>query len=361
MTFAGKNLMSDERYVVPNPIVNAKENRSLKSLAERYQKMIEPGLMQKAGSQVLNLIPAPIKQFGESASQAVVQNQIYEQMMRVVGEGFAEVEKQTAKYTLSRSDVLKQVNKLDSEREYLSISELCLARSYTLNKLVDTAKNMNMGFAVAEGGAFGLVGFAGLPFSLVLNTFQCFRAVQNVAMLYGYDVQDDPAELEIAGVVFAQSLAPTRRNNIGGIGASVGKIMMMAEVGVVKVAAAKGWGAMAQQGGAALLIAQMRALANKAAANALEKAGRQGLEKNIFSKVMYLIGRKLPLRVVQKGIPIAGAILGASVDTWQVVQCIDYANIFYQKRFILEKKERVALLLGEEFVVIESEESVDES
>ena len=55
------------------------------------------------------------------------------------------------------------------------------------------------------------------------------------------------------------------------------------------------------------------------------------------------------------------AILGASVDTWQVVQCIDYANIFYQKRFILEKKERVALLLGEEFVVIESEESVDES
>ena len=76
---------------------------------------------------------------------------------------------------------------------------------------------------------------------------------------------------------------------------------------------------------------------------------------------IHLIGRKLPLRVVQKGIPIAGAILGASVDTWQVVQCIDYANIFYQKRFILEKKERVALLLGEEFVVIESEESVDES
>lgn len=31
------------------------------------------------------------------------------------------------------------------------------------------------------------------------------------------------------------------------------------------------------------------------------------------------------------------------------------------QRFILEKKERVALLLGEEFVVIESEESVDES
>ncbi|WP_051915804.1 hypothetical protein [Bifidobacterium pullorum] len=67
--------MSDEQYVVPDPIVDAKERRSLKSLTERYERMTEPGLVQKAGSQVMNLIPDPIKQFGQSAGQAITQNQ----------------------------------------------------------------------------------------------------------------------------------------------------------------------------------------------------------------------------------------------------------------------------------------------
>lgn len=40
-----------------------------------------------------------------------------------------------------------------------------------------------------EGGGTGAFGFWGLPFNLVLSTFLYFRAVQSIAMFYGYDVK----------------------------------------------------------------------------------------------------------------------------------------------------------------------------
>lgn len=92
-------------------------------------------------------------------------------------------------------------------------------------------KTQNMGVAAVEGGVTGAIGFAGIPFSLVLSTFQCFRAVQNVALIYGYDVKNDPAEMEIAGTIFANSMAPSADNEMGGLGTAVGKVMMIAEAG----------------------------------------------------------------------------------------------------------------------------------
>lgn len=334
------------RFTLPDPIIDGKEQRSLESLTARYQKMLEPGIVRKMGDKIVDIVPQQIKQIGQDAAQSIAQAQIYQQMLKVIADGFSQVEQRVVKYTLSQDDVLAQVNKLDLGNEYLSLDELCLARSYTLSKVVDSVKTQNMGVAAIEGGATGAVGFAGLPFSLVLNTFQCFRAVQNVALIYGYDVKNDPDELGIAGAVFANSMAPSADNEIGGLGAAVGKVMMIAEAGVVKIAAGKGWGEMISKGGVPLLIAQMRALANKAAAKALDKAGQQGLEKSIFNRVFQMIGRKLPLKTVQKGVPIIGGVIGAGVDTWQIARCIDYANIFYQKRFIFEKQTRIAMLTG---------------
>lgn len=66
----------------------------------------------------------------------------------------------------------------------------------------------------------------------------------------------------------------------------------------------------------------------------------------VFSRVFQMIRRKLPLKTVQKGVPIIGGVIGAGVDTWQITRCIDYANIFYQKRFIFEKQMRIAMLTG---------------
>ncbi len=92
----------------------------------------------------------------------------------------------------------------------------------------------------------------------MLSTFLYFRAVQAIALSYGYDVKNNPAELEIAGQVFSCALGS---NDIEGndtvsaeMGAIVAKIMMVSEMATVKQAAAKGWANMAAHGGMGLLF-----------------------------------------------------------------------------------------------------------
>ena len=92
---------------------------------------------------------------------------------------------------------------------------------------------------------------------------------------------------------------------------------------------------MAQKGGVTLLLAQMRALANGAAKKALEKAGKAGLEKTAFSEVLEQIGKKLTQNSIHKAMPYIGAFIGATIDTAQMVQITQYAELFYCKRFIL--------------------------
>ena len=121
-----------------------------------------------------------------------------------------------------------------------------------------------MGLALIEGGVTGAFGFTGLPFNLVLSTFIYYRAVQSIAMYYGYDVKNDSAELIIASDVFMNALSPKSKgsNEITDI---IGKIMLMTELTAIKQTAKKSWSDMAARGGLSLLITQMRALANKAA------------------------------------------------------------------------------------------------
>ena len=56
-----------------------------------------------------------------------------------------------------------------------------------------------------------------------------------------------------------------------------------------------------------------------------------------------------------------GAVIGATIDTAQMIQILKYADVFYNKRFLLEKEERINMLLGkatqpalEEVVVVDS-------
>ena len=141
------------RFTLPDPIIDGKEQRSLESLTARYQKMLEPGIARKMGDKIVDIVPQQIKQIGQDAAQSIAQSQIYQQMLKVIADGFSQVEQRVAKYTLSQDDVLAQVNKLDLGNEYLSLDELCLARSYTLSKVVDSVKTQNMGVAAIEGGA----------------------------------------------------------------------------------------------------------------------------------------------------------------------------------------------------------------
>jgi len=75
----------------------------------------------------------------------------------------------------------------------------------------------------------------------------------------------------------------------------------------------------------------------------------------VFKTVFEQIGRRLSLKVVQRGVPLVGAALGAFFDTGQMQKIVEYADIFYAKRFILEKEARVAMLVGEVPVLPEVE------
>lgn len=338
--------MTEEKNILlPSPIIDSKEDASIKILTDRYEKMVKPGVLAKTGKKVVEIIPKSIKNVGKAAKDAITEKELFAQCMKVAVEGLGILEKQAAKFTVSESAIIKKVNDASKDVEVTSLEEVCLARSYDISKLVNKYKTQDLGLALVEGGATGYFGFAGLPFNLVLSTFLYYRAVQSVAMYYGYDIKNDPAELVIASDVFMNALSPNSQgtNEVTGI---IGKIMIMTEITTVKQLSKKTWEEMAKHGGVALLICQMRALANKAAQKALEKAGQKGLEESLFKGVFEQIGKNLSKKAVGKAVPVAGAIIGALFDTAQMNTVLEYADVFYNKRYLLEKEVRINTLVG---------------
>lgn len=108
----------------------------------------------------------------------------------------------------------------------------------------------------------------------------------------------------------------------------------------------KTWEEMAKHGGIALLMCQMRALANKTAQKALEQAGQKGLEKSLFKNVFEQIGKSMTKKTLRKAVPVVGGVIGALFDTAQMNTVIEYADVFYNKRFLLEKEVRINTLVG---------------
>lgn len=343
-----------ENVKIPDLIVDEKEEEMLVSLSERYEKFIKPGVIAKIGKKAGELVPEKVKQFGKDVGTSISEKELYMQVMNVMADGFKIIEEQAAKCTISEKQILKNINK-NSEYNIDSLNEICLVRSYDISKLVNNYKNWDILTATVEGAGTGAFGFAGLPFNIALSTFLYFRAVQSVAMYYGYDVKNDNAELIIASEVFTNSLSPNDDVNNANVN-MVGKIMVMSQLTAIKQTASKGWSKMIEKGGIPLLLAQMRALANKAAQKALEKAGKAGLEKSVFREAFEQVGKKLTLKSLGgKGVPIAGAIIGGLMDTSQMKRVLDYADIFYHKRFILEKEMRIDKLTGNEKDIIEAE------
>ena len=200
-----------------------------------------------------------------------------------------------------------------------------------------------------------MAGFAGIPFNLVLSNLIYFRSVQLIAIYYGFDVKNNASELVIASQVFAKALSPKQDNINNELNGIIGKIMVMTQATAVKQTAKKTWTDTATRGGTTLLLTQMRALANKTAQKALENAGKKGLEKSVFKDVFEQIGRKLTLKTIEKSVPIVSAVLGALIDTSQINKVIEYAVIFYHKRFMREIEERISSLMNLDKDIIDVE------
>lgn len=330
----------DYNLQIPVPVVNQKENEALDILTDRYNKLIEPGIITKLGTKAEELIPQKLKIWGRDIGLNISEQEIYTQMMNVIGSGFKTIEEQAAKFSISEKQILRQINQ-SFPNQINRLDEICFLRSYDIAKSVSKYKEQDIFLAMIEGGGTGAFGFWGLPFNLVLSTFLYFRAVQSIAMFYGYDVKNDSAEMVIASEVFADALSPINNNINNETVTIIGKVMMISKTEVVKQTAKKSWAEMASRGGITLLLAQMRALANKYAKEALEKVGAKGLENSLFKDAFEQIGRVLSLNAIGKAVPFVSAVIAALIDTAQMKKVLEFADIFYQKRFIIEKEGRI--------------------
>ena len=336
--------MSEQKnYVLPTPIIDCQEEQTVKALAVRYGQMQNLNLLSKAGKKLSGVVPTSIKNLTKNVAGSISEAELYQQAMNVIAEGFKVIEEQAAKFSISEETIIKKVNGIVPDNEITELDEICLARSYDLARLVNQYKSRDLLAAAVEGGATGAFGFAGLPFNLVLSTFLFYRAVQSIAMFYGYDVKNDTSELIIASEVFVSALSP-QKSGSSEIGSLIGRIMLISELTAVKQTSKKTWEAMASQGGIALLLTQMRALAHKSAKTALEKAGQKGLENSIFRRVFQQIGRGLTKKSIQRVIPVVSAAIGVCFDTAQMHTVLEFADVFYQKRYLAEKEIRICAL-----------------
>lgn len=351
--------MTNSKYFIPDPVLDEREVQLLNIKTERYKRLIEPGRIAKLGKKAGQLIPKEAKALVKAAKAGLTEQELYQKCMEVLSKGFNTMEKYAANVTISDKTVVKKANEATKQNEICNMDEICLARAYDIIPSVNRFRKGNLLAATIEGGATGFFGFAGIPFNLVLSTFLFYRAVQSVAMFYGYDVKNNPDELVIAGDVFANAMSPTSQGS-SEIGSAITKVMALTEVTVVKQTAKKTWTDMASKGGIPLLLTQIRALANKAASKALEKAGETSLEFGIFKKIFEQIGKKLTKKVISRGVPLIGAGIGAIFDLKQMETILEYADIFYCKRFIAEKEQRICMLVGNKDMIIDVDYQVVE-
>ncbi len=359
----GDNLkLKDGSYLLPEPVINDEESHELDVLTKRYDKLNKPGLIVRAGDALGQVMPDFVKDAFDNAGETISSAELFKSAMKIVAEGFGAIEKQAASASVSSDYVVNQINRGKQEQKVSSIEEICLLRSNDVARVAGAERAGHLSLAFVEGAATGAPGFAGIPFNLVLSTFLFFRAVQSMAMFYGYDVKGNPDEMVVAGEVIMAAYGAGEQGPNGSVAAGyVGKIMAISEAEVAKQVVGKGWTAMASRGGVTLLLTQMRALAHASARKALVNAGEQGLEKSVFASVFTQIGKRLTQSAIKGAVPIVGGVIGALFDSGVMGRMLDFAEVFYHKRFILEKELRVrSLAEGTPFYeVVEEVSDVD--
>ena len=219
-TFKGNVATDDGEYILPEPIIDDRECEEIDSIAKRYEKMTSPGVLAKAGKKAGELAPAPIKEIAGKVGKAakdtfngLTEQELMAAAVKKAAEGFGELEKQAAKASVSKEHVIQCINAGKQEQKISDISEICLLRAYDIAAVTAKERPQHMGIAFVEGGGTGAAGFWGLPANLALSMLIYFRAVQSVAMFYGYDVKEDPAELVIASEVFQRTMSPSTKGN----------------------------------------------------------------------------------------------------------------------------------------------------
>ena len=116
------------------------------------------------------------------------------------------------------------------------------------------------------------------------------------------------------------------------------------------------------RGSMAALMTEMRSIAlrtaeEQAVRNAEEQAARIGaeqaarlgtreVEQVVVRDALQQAGKDAAQKLMQRSIPLVSGAIGGYFDVKKVARALEVADIFYQKRFIIEKERRVQDLLA---------------
>ena len=330
----------------PDPILDSRELALIAKLASAYAKFVEPGPIARSLAKIQKLIvlitPDKVRDLATRAVDAAMEADLIKLALNHASKGFGELTKQASRFTHSPDGIL-QTLRSDGHAVH-SYEAVCMMRSYRIEQALSTREWKDLCAALIEGAATGAPGFVGVPFNLALSFLLYFRATQSTALYYGYDVRNDPHELQFAAEVTLTSLDPNIEKGAETLGGLIGKMMVAAELSALSKGLTKSYAQMAERGGAELLYVQIRALANKAAETALKGSGRGGMEAGIFRNMLEQVGKRLPKEAGKKAVPLLGAVIGGLCDTYLMHRVLTGANLIYHKRFLHEKEARVEYL-----------------
>ncbi|TFB13567.1 hypothetical protein E3U55_15720 [Filobacillus milosensis] len=326
--------------------LNQKEKDLLVTLTKKYEEFIQPSPLQthliNTKDKVSEFLPEKVKEITSDSIKSASDWVVIKKVMESSGKGFGVVNENSARYTLSKKHVIKSLSMEDVQID--QFEGICKLRSYYIEKnVINRRKMFDLPTAFVGGGVTGFFGLWGVPFNLAYTFFMYYRTVQAVGLYYGYDVVDDPRELEFASSVTIECLSPHIASDAQNLGSIVSKMMFATNVTVLKESLTKlSYKQMAQKGGAELLYVQIRALANAQAKKALEKAGKEGVEAGIFKNLLEQIGKRMSKETGKKAVPVIGGFIGAMSDTYTMNKIIKGANLIYHKRFLFEKEIRIS-------------------
>lgn len=328
--------MTDREYIIPSPILDKREQAIFNGLTYKYVQVKKPGTISKYADKLLNEV-SDIKILGKGIKKTISEKELYNQCMKIVAEGFKVIEEKTAKHTINKDTIIQQINQSVTYTQVLKLNEICLVRCYDIDKLITFQQYQNLAFMFLEGSATGVLGFAGMPFNLVLSTFLFFRAVQSIAMFYGYDVVNNKNEMVIASQIFMKTLMPEDESEISQV---IEKIMMLNFPSAFSKIPGDGENVKVKDS-ATELFSELNNLAAIYAGQAIETVGQKTFEEKVFKELFEQIGKKIAKSIMKKSVPVVSLATGALIDTVQMKKLIDYSKIFYCKRFIAEKQKRI--------------------
>lgn len=370
----------------PDPLLDERELNALDSLAQRYLELRHPGPLSRA-ARALSSLASPLARRTDGDAPSSQSNRrgreeaetgcehspepsthtgaasLTELALAQVGAAFEALEHQAAELSASDSFILSRLNDI-SDVHICKLREICLLRSYVVAEAVESYKRADIQIAALEGGLTGIPGLAGIPFNIALATLLGFRAAQSVARFYGYDAKRDPVELAIAGEVFMASLDHSHHDPAGKHGADgdpwggggdgphrsspIERVMLVGRGVAIKLGTKKAWAEAAGRGLVSAAITRAGLGAARAAESSLVRIGVRETEQAVVRDALRYTGAHATQLLVQRSIPLVSGAIGAYFDAAKIRRTLEYADIFYQKRFILEKADRVESLLSAE-------------